>query len=609
LANQLALHPGLAIAQPDFRRVQWCDMVPMDPGFTDQGSWGLRQLASFGGISGFDMDADWAWDVTAGHSSVIVAVFDGGVQQNHPEINQIPGRDFTDEPVRNGGTRRNMDGQWHGTAVASCISGKMNNAFAACGVAPNVKVVSVRWSIPRLLDGRVALESQDSWLIEGLDWAQSIGARITVHSYGGGWPSWGADDKFAETRRQGMIHFASTGNDADVSDFERNARIHWPAASPSVLGVGAANKDGGRASFSQWKNSRARAADSVDFLAPGHFVMCAVDTDVSDEPAILSGTSFAAPYAAGVAALMLSQDPFLTPDQIESRMIIGCRDMDVTGYDKKTGFGMVNALRSLKDDHGDTTSTATSMGFWTSRSGFFSSASDKDIFKVVVLEFSVVRAQVTGPTAAAVALLNASGTVIASANGQATHLLNFNTVTNPLLEAHLAPGTYFIRVSRNEEEGVIYTLNTERLNEYPEIEVFGNGVEIFSGDTTPSSTDGTILGSGSRTFTIKNTGRNVLRISNRSNIDNFSLPNITPPTPGAGPGPIVNPDDFVNHFSLTTLPAADVQPGMSTTFTIKYGANDFNNRTRVLKIRTNDENEREFTFTVSGVNVPTPRRP
>jgi hypothetical protein len=48
---------------------------------------------------------------------------------------------------------------------------------------------------------------------------------------------------------------------------------------------------------------------------------------------------------------------------------------------------------------------------------------------------------------------------------------------------------------------------------------------------------------------------------------------------------------------------------MSTTFTIKYGANDFNNRTRVLKIRTNDENEREFTFTVSGVNVPTPRRP
>jgi hypothetical protein len=65
----------------------------------------------------------------------------------------------------------------------------------------------------------------------------------------------------------------------------------------------------------------------------------------------------------------------------------------------------------------------------------------------------------------------------------------------------------------------------------------------------------------------------------------------------------------VNHFSLTTLPAADVQPGMSTTFTIKYGANDFNNRTRVLKIRTNDENEREFTFTVSGVNVPTPRRP
>src|SRR5258708_30548061 len=86
------------------------------------------------------MKATSAWDITLGSPLVIVLVLDVGVQQDHPDINQVTGKDFTtDAPSNpNGGPFGVYDN--HGTWVAGCISGRINNSLRTTRIAPGVQV-------------------------------------------------------------------------------------------------------------------------------------------------------------------------------------------------------------------------------------------------------------------------------------------------------------------------------------------------------------------------------------------------------------------------------------------------------------------------------------
>ena len=85
-ANALAQIPGVAYAEPDMMVTWHTQLIPSDPGFSD--SWGLMNTGQSGGLFGFDMAATSAWDITLG-DPVIVLVLDDGVQQDHPDINQV----------------------------------------------------------------------------------------------------------------------------------------------------------------------------------------------------------------------------------------------------------------------------------------------------------------------------------------------------------------------------------------------------------------------------------------------------------------------------------------------------------------------------------------
>src|ERR1039457_1200881 len=98
-ANSLAQTSGVAYAELDMIVTSHANLVPTDPLFAQ--SWGLRNTGQSRGQVGFDMEATSAWDITTGSSSVIVLILDVGVQQDHPDINQVTGRDFTsDAPDR-----------------------------------------------------------------------------------------------------------------------------------------------------------------------------------------------------------------------------------------------------------------------------------------------------------------------------------------------------------------------------------------------------------------------------------------------------------------------------------------------------------------------------
>jgi subtilisin family serine protease len=329
-ANALAERPEVSFAEPDRIVTGQAEFLPNDALFAQQ--WGLHNTGQSGGAPDSDMDGPEAWDITTGDSSVLVVVLDTGVQQDHPDINQAPGRDFTTNGG-DGGPVNQYDN--HGTNVAGCVSAIINNNRGVAGIAPNCRVASARVGIA--LDGAGRLNVQTTWIVNALTWAQQIGARVTNASFSSGGPFSALDAKYAQTyNNNGMVHFAASGNGGGT--------ISYPARSPSVNAVGAIDRNGARASFSQY-------GTGLDFVAPGAQIVTTDRTGPagysSSDYRSATGTSFASPYAAGVAALVLSVNPALSASEVEAILQAGCEDLGQGGYDTVYGHGLVNAYTAV----------------------------------------------------------------------------------------------------------------------------------------------------------------------------------------------------------------------------------------------------------------------
>lgn len=332
LANQLAAMDAVRFAEPDMVMTLEQHVVPDDALFGEQ--WGLRNTGQSGGIAGEDIKATNAWDIEQGDPSVVVVILDNGVQQNHPDINQIAGNDFTSIPSPGGAPGNFCDK--HGTSVAGCVSAIMGNWIGVVGVAPGSKIVSARYASSDVPCTGFGLYSMTG-LVDALDWAVQIGARITVNS--NGFPANSSVTmKYDQTRQQGMLHFASAGNDG-------SSTITYPATLSSVLAIGAVNNRG-----QAWINSN--YGPQLGFVAPGVQVRTTDRTGTSgysnNDYAVLDGTSFATPYAAGVAALVMSFNPDIPTDQVVNILKASATDKGTAGFDTQFGYGVVNALAALQ---------------------------------------------------------------------------------------------------------------------------------------------------------------------------------------------------------------------------------------------------------------------
>ncbi len=576
LANSLNGRPGIAFAEPNFIQSGTSHAIPSDPLFAQ--AWGLRNSGQSGGLAGFDMAATSAWDINMGVSSVIVVVFECGIDPSHPDINAIAGRDFTSAPVANAGPRPtgNEGADNHGTWVAGCISGRANNGLGATGVAPGVRIASARIGIPV---GGGSFSAPSDWIVSALNWARSIGARVTNHSYGMGAPSSAIDAALLAARNAGIVNVAATGN-------SNVARAGYPASSPYCLGVGAVNRYGSRATFSNY-------GSGLDFMAPGEAI---ITTDrvgtmgIAGDYATVSGTSFASPYAAGVAALIISRNPTWTAAQVEQSMKDTCTDMGTAGYDSNSGFGLLNANRALggsttpipTDDHGDTIATATAVAMPSTTNGVINRAGDLDVFRFAITSTLEVTATTLSSIDTFGDLMNSSGTVIAS-NDDANGSLNFRIVSV------LPAGTYYIRArhySSSATTGSYQFALSSRAPLAPEIRLTGNNVEIVNGDTTPSTTDLTSFGQANagavidRVFTITNLGAADLRLS--------GAPAVTISGTGA------------SMFSVLTQPVTTIAATRATTFTVRFRPTTAGTFNATLSMANNDANENPTTFAISG---------
>ncbi|MEW5796843.1 MAG: S8 family serine peptidase [Candidatus Zixiibacteriota bacterium] len=330
LANSLAVDPRIEWAEPDMMATVQKHLTPNDPGWPNL--WGLNNTGQSGGTVDMDMDCDLAWDVTTGSPSIMVLVLDDGAELSHPDLNVGGGADFTGSGT-SGGPGNSCDN--HGTAVSGCVAAIINNSLGTIGAAPGCRVLTAKFTISNVpCDGSGTF--QYSWLVSALTWGQSQGARVSNNSNGFA-PSSSVSTKYQDTYNAGMVHFAAAGN-------EGTGTIGYPGSLTVVNAISAINRTGNKASFSNY-------GTEVSLAAPGQTIYTTDRTGVagyfSGDYGYVDGTSFSAPYAAGVAALLLSVDPLLTAPEVETQLHNTATDLGTPGFDNIYGYGLVNAYSAV----------------------------------------------------------------------------------------------------------------------------------------------------------------------------------------------------------------------------------------------------------------------
>jgi hypothetical protein len=330
-ANRLAVRPEVVAAEPDMIVSGRSAYVPSDPYFPV--SWGHHNTGQFSGIPDMDIDAPEAWEWTKGSPAVKIVIFDTGVQQNHPDLHQLPGMDFTGQG--GGGGPVSMCDR-HGTPVAGIIGSTMDNGLGTAGVAAEAWIVSAR-TFTEDVDPPgcgPGWSASISWSVDALNWAESIGARVTNNSNGYPFTSSVFALRYEETRAAGMVHFASAGNNGI-----RN--LWYPSLLPSVNAIAAIQPTGTRASFSNF-------GPGMAFTGPGQNLFATDRTGsagwvAGDYGSDFWGTSFSSPMIAGVAALLISHAPSLDADQVEELLKVCSVDLGAAGWDEVYGWGLPKA--------------------------------------------------------------------------------------------------------------------------------------------------------------------------------------------------------------------------------------------------------------------------
>ncbi len=268
-----------------------------------------------------------AWDAAGGpgmgSQSIIVAVTDTGIDVNHPDLmaNRVPGYHApSDTPEVLGGPINDING--HGTHVAGCAAAVGNNAVGVAGTAPNVKVMMCR--VTDSPGGGAAINE----LTEAARWAIDNGAKSASTSYSGV-NSAGIQTTGEYIKSKGGVYLYAAGNDGSYwSNFDHQ----------DVIVVGASNPGDDRTGWSGY-------GPGVDLFSPGEGILATVNGGGYEA---WSGTSMATPVANGVVGLLFSMNPAFTPQQIETFMFLGCKDLGLPGNDDIYGWGRVDSLGSVQ---------------------------------------------------------------------------------------------------------------------------------------------------------------------------------------------------------------------------------------------------------------------
>lgn len=278
-----------------------------------------------------------AWRTTRG-AGVTVAVLDTGVDTDHPDLRGrvLPGKDL----VGFGAGRGERAWARHGTAMAGIIAGRghgTGDTDGVVGVAPEARILPVRVILEEADPSRPkARGARGGALAEGIRWAADHGADVINLSLGDdsdtAHPDPGEDAAVRYALDKGAVVVASAGNGGEHGD-----RASYPAAYPGVLAVTAVDRYGERAPFSTRRWYAAVSAPGVDVVI--------ADPDRRYYEGW--GTSAAAAFVSGAAALVRSAYPGLGPDRVRRLLAETAQDAPVGGRSDALGAGLVDPAAAI----------------------------------------------------------------------------------------------------------------------------------------------------------------------------------------------------------------------------------------------------------------------
>jgi subtilisin family serine protease len=298
LRKRLARSPEVAYAEPDFTLSASQAKTPNDPFYPFE--WALVD-----GAGDHDIDAPEAWGSRTGCAKV--AILDTGIDTDHPDLadnvyksEDKPSNGKDDD--KNGyvddsygynaikGKGSGQDDNGHGTHVAGIVGARANNSQGDSGTCWSTKLLAVKF-----MNSKGKGATSDA--IEGIEYAVRQGLKIINCSFGSSSKSEALHDAVDYAQDHNALLVVAAGNDGKNID----KSPLYPAAytDSNILAVAATTSSDTLASFSNW------GPDSVDLGAPGDNIY---STYLGGGYKVLSGTSMAAPYAGGVAALLRKQE-------------------------------------------------------------------------------------------------------------------------------------------------------------------------------------------------------------------------------------------------------------------------------------------------------------
>jgi subtilisin family serine protease len=332
------------------------------------------------------IQADRAWDLTTGSSSITVAVIDSGYALNHQELSGVwainsgeqgttqsgdncwtgspqnkqsnncdddqnsfiddwKGYDFfhNDNDVSAGSTNPDGAGTQHGTMVSGVIGSAANNGIASAGIDHNAKIMPLQ-----VFDDEGDAYTSD--IVAAIEYAADNGAKVINLSLGSNGYDAPMEAAVQYATDQGVLVVAASGNCALNDEVFCNTltapgRITWPALYDEALAVGATTNTDARASYSSY-------GPELDMVAPGSSISplpVYASGNQTSAYATASGTSFASPLVAGVASLLLAQNPTLSPDELVAILTESTEQpsgMSGETFTTQYGYGRLNAHKA-----------------------------------------------------------------------------------------------------------------------------------------------------------------------------------------------------------------------------------------------------------------------
>ena len=368
--TQYRTNPDVEYAEPNYTRRAMA--TPNDAAFNLQ--WGLHNTGQpltgtpppFKGLADADIDAIEAWDIVTGSPNLVVAVIDSGVDYTHEDLsaNMTNGGNFVSQtwsinpdgscsfPLPATPSNDPMDDYGHGTAAAGIIAAQGDNKKGVAGVLWTAKIMPLKF-LDAVGCGNVGDE------IQAIDYAVQNGARIITVNAGGSPFQQSEFDAIASARDAGILFLAPAGNDHSDNDVSPVYPASYELS--NVISVAASDFNDNLASYSNY------GKNTVDLAAPGTCIYTTMPTgfftlqnqtnfdctgsNYLPQYDYNTGTSFAASFVAGIAGLLLIQDPSLTPQELKA-ILVSTTDPKASLKGNVISSGRVNANRALTRDLG-----------------------------------------------------------------------------------------------------------------------------------------------------------------------------------------------------------------------------------------------------------------